>query len=184
MVEPAGYFRGRRLAPDSLTASRPAIGLVAFALLLAGQATAAGWLYLVGYLTDVADGYLARRLGVASDAGTRLDGWCDVAFHGLIGAGLIIRAALDGVWWIVVALVAMQLIGRVLPRWIGIHTLLGKVVGGLNRVIIVVCFLALIPPGPQRTMLAATTAALLAATYLYEGRVTLWEHRTGERTMR
>ena len=178
------YFRGGRLLPDLLTASRPLIGVVVAGLLIGGAETAAAWAYLLGYATDVVDGWAARRAGVASDMGTRLDGWCDVAFHAAVGLGLLFRAAAVGAWAVLVAILLVFLVGQVLPRWIHVHTVLGKLVGGVNRIVLVTCFLALVPPGAGRVLLGVAALLLLGSTYLYEARVTLGEHRTGERSLR
>ena len=75
---------------------RPVIGVASgFAVATDNGATGA-WLYLVGYLSDVADGFLSRAINAESDFGAALDRLADVAFHFAVGLGLIYAAVRHG----------------------------------------------------------------------------------------
>jgi CDP-diacylglycerol--glycerol-3-phosphate 3-phosphatidyltransferase len=77
--------------PNLLSASRFAFAPVL--LYLAWNDEARAFLLLLGavLLTDVADGYLARKLGQASELGVWLDTWGDVVTY--LAAGVCI-------WWL------------------------------------------------------------------------------------
>ena len=68
--------------PNALSLLRLALvpGLVALAWLGAETLFLAG--LVVGFASDVADGFLARRTGSASELGARLDSWGDLALFG------------------------------------------------------------------------------------------------------
>ena len=70
---------GLKLA-NLVTLSRLVSILPILLLLRAGQGRAALALYIVAALTDLVDGWLARRSGTASDFGARLDGVVDNLF--------------------------------------------------------------------------------------------------------
>jgi len=63
----------RRALPNLVTGVRLALLPVLWLLALLGHTTALGWLLLLAWVTDVLDGFLARRLRVTSRRGSRLD---------------------------------------------------------------------------------------------------------------
>jgi len=66
--------RGRlRSAADLFSWLRIALLPVLWAIAVLGHARVLAWLLLVAWSTDVVDGFLARRSGRASPAGSRLD---------------------------------------------------------------------------------------------------------------
>jgi CDP-diacylglycerol--glycerol-3-phosphate 3-phosphatidyltransferase len=73
--------------PNLLTASRLLL-LVPIMALLAGGGTAAAWwalgLFLIASVTDFLDGWLARRLGCASNLGVFLDPLADKVFANIL----------------------------------------------------------------------------------------------------
>lgn len=74
------YGRRRRLralAPQVLTGARVALGAAAVLATLDGLYYAAAALITAGAVTDVLDGLLARRLGVASEFGALFDTFSD-----------------------------------------------------------------------------------------------------------
>lgn len=163
--------------------SRVPIALAGLAALLTDRPTLAAWLYLLGYLTDVADGLTARALGVGSERGRRLDGAADVAFHGLFGLGIAIAGVRYGSWWMVAVLAILVAGERVMRRWIAAYTVVGKAVAGLYRVVMFSLLVALVPNGERLGLIAAGVVVMLT-TYVYEGRNTLRELHSGERTVR
>jgi len=177
-------LRGRRLGPDLLTLSRPAIGAAAGLAVAAGQGGLGGWLYLVSYLTDVADGLLARALGVNSPAGQRLDGICDLIAMYAIGLGLVVRAMLDGTWVVVVLVAIVAIGGDLLDRfWVPAHTVVGKALGGLTRIGTFGMFVYFARPS-QRPVLVVAGALVFVSTFSYEAVVTWREMRSGDRPVR
>jgi cardiolipin synthase len=172
-----------RLAPDSLTVLRPVLGALCAFALVRDEAGTAGWLYLAAYLTDVLDGLLARALGVSSQSGTRLDGWADLTTSVLISIGIAVRSVADAAWWVLVAITAMVGLGLIRNRWIAVHTVIGKAVGGAYRIAVFILILAL-TSWQERPELVAAGAVIFTVTYIYEARVTLAEGRTGERPLR
>ncbi|MGJ3231545.1 MAG: CDP-alcohol phosphatidyltransferase family protein [Oceanicaulis sp.] len=66
-------------------------------------------------LSDVFDGIVARRRGVATVLLRRADGWADLAFVLSYSAYALLRhgEALDGWWWGIAALAAFQLLATV-----------------------------------------------------------------------
>jgi len=182
MVGVEGRSGWQRL-PDLVTATRPGLGLVSGLAVATGHGALGGWMYLAGFLSDVADGLLARRLGVQSEAGTVNDGRADVAFHALVGAGLVIAAVREQQWWVLAVLAALLAGGPLVRPWVAVHTVVGKAIGGAYRVIIFSTFVAFAEPS-QRVPLIIGGLVVLCTTYVYEARVTLAELRSGERTMR
>ena len=182
-MSPSEARHGLQRLPDVVTATRPVWGLACGASVATGHAALAGALYLLGYLSDVVDGWLARRLGVASDAGTRIDGLADEAFHLLVGVGLVWWGVTAPAPWVPVALLLLFVAVRVARRWIGVHTVLGKMVGGITRVLMFGIFLALAEPD-QRPWMGLAALVVFGTTYVYEVRVTLHEQETGERLLR
>lgn len=100
MIEDVGrYGPSRRLraaAPQALTGARVALGAAAAVAALDGLFHTAATLITVGAATDILDGLLARRLGVASAFGAMFDTFSDylcfvvapwVLTRALVGAG-------------------------------------------------------------------------------------------------
>lgn len=121
--------------PNLLSVSRLASAVLLLAVALAHLPRTL-FLALLGgaLLTDVLDGYLARRLGAESDLGRKLDSWAD---HALLAAGfagfcLLWPEVLRSEWpWFAAGIAADFAVGvytllrwRVLP---GYHTWTSKV---------------------------------------------------------
>lgn len=68
--------------PNALSLLRLGLVPVLVVLAFAGAETAFLVGLVTGFATDVADGYLARRTGSASELGARLDSWGDLALFG------------------------------------------------------------------------------------------------------
>jgi phosphatidylglycerophosphate synthase len=173
----------RRIGPGALTLSRPVIGAGCCLAVLLGSGGVAAWLYIAGFLTDVADGLLARSLRVDSESGRRIDGAADVAFHLLVGVGLAGRAVFQGAWTVLAVLAVLLASAWALPRWVGVHTAIGKAVGGANRIVVFAMLLWFAAPA-DRPPLAAVAAVVMAVAYTYEAFVTLHELRRGQRSLR
>ena len=91
--------------PNLLSVSRIALCLP---LLLVDAMTMPFWvLYLIAGLTDILDGFLARRWGVESKFGARLDSLADFVFVLAVGYKLFPYLKLPATLWMMIGLVAL-----------------------------------------------------------------------------
>jgi phosphatidylglycerophosphate synthase len=74
------FEQGRFKAANAVTLARGLLIAPIFALLVAGRTTAALAVYLIAALTDLVDGWLARRQGQSSNFGAQLDAVIDNIF--------------------------------------------------------------------------------------------------------
>lgn len=123
-----------RLLPNLLSAIR--LVLAPLPLLIGGDRLAVFAVLAAGGLTDALDGPLARRLGVASKAGARLDSLADLAFFAGLAWWLILYApGMLAAWWplfagVAAVRLAAALIGRLRHgAWIALHTWSNKLTG-------------------------------------------------------
>ena len=94
-----------RLTVNLLSASRIALCLP---LLLVDAMTVPFWvLYVIAGTTDMLDGFLARRWGVESKFGARLDSLADFVFVLAVGYKLFPWLKLPVVLWIMIGLIAL-----------------------------------------------------------------------------
>lgn len=94
-----------RLIVNLLSALRIALCLP---LLLVDAMTVPFWiLYLIAGLTDILDGFLARRWGVKSKFGARLDSLADFVFVLAVGYKLFPWLKLPAALWMIIGLIAM-----------------------------------------------------------------------------
>ena len=91
--------------PNFLSASRIALCLP---LLLVDAMTLPFWVfYLIAGLTDILDGFLARRWGVESKFGARLDSLADFVFVLAVGYKLFPWLKLPTALWMMIGLIAL-----------------------------------------------------------------------------
>ena len=91
--------------PNHLSASRIVLCLP---LLLVDAMTLPFWvLYVIAGMTDVLDGFLARRWGVESKFGARLDSWADFVFVIAVGYKLFPWLKLPAALWMMIGLIAL-----------------------------------------------------------------------------
>jgi len=91
--------------PDFLSVSRIALCLP---LLLVDAMTVPFWiLYLLAGLTDMLDGFLARRWGVESKFGARLDSLADFVFVLTVGYKFFPLLKLPDTLWMMIGLIAL-----------------------------------------------------------------------------
>ena len=94
-----------RLTVNLLSASRIALCLP---LLLVDVMTMPFWtLYVMAGLTDILDGFLARRWGVESKFGARLDSMADFVFVLAVGYKLFPWLKLPATLWMMIGLIAL-----------------------------------------------------------------------------
>ena len=121
--------------PNFLSASRIALCLP---LLLVDAMTIPFWvLYVITGLTDMLDGFLARRCGGESKFGARLDSWADLLFVLAVGCKLFPWLKLPTALWMMIALIALvknvnAIISYVVKHRIEfLHTKANKITGFL-----------------------------------------------------
>ena len=121
--------------PDLLSASRIALCLP---LLLVDAMTLPFWvLYLIAGMTDMLDGFLARRWGVESKFGARLDSLADFVFVIAVGYKLFPWLKLPAALWIMIGLIALVKIVNAISAYVVkrriefLHTKANKLTGFL-----------------------------------------------------
>ncbi|KAM6982612.1 transmembrane protein 269 [Tautogolabrus adspersus] len=80
----------RKNAANALSIANMVMGITSILSSLNGHHHAACWLVLIGYLLDLADGAVARRLGACSALGAKLDDFADFTTFG-IATSLLLR---------------------------------------------------------------------------------------------
>ena len=91
--------------PNLLSASRIALCLP---LLLVDAMTLPFWvLYVIAGLTDMLDGFLARRWGMESKFGARLDSLSDFVFVLVVGYKLFPYLKMPATLWMMIGLIAL-----------------------------------------------------------------------------
>ena len=105
--------------PNILSASRIALCLP---LLLVDAMTLPFWvLYLIAGLTDILDGFLARRWGVESKFGARLDSLADFVFVLAVGYKLFPWLKLPTTLWMMIAFIALMKIVNAISSYVVRH---------------------------------------------------------------
>ena len=129
--------KGHRWNPaDTVTSVRMAASLVMLALPLRSAWFLA--VYTLAGLTDVLDGWLARKTGTASEFGAKLDSMADLLFYGVLLLRFfpVLRQALPTTIWYAVAVIllvrlaAYAAAGIKYHRFASLHTRLNKLTGG------------------------------------------------------
>lgn len=163
--------------PGALTAIRPVLGALSGFAAYRGNGSLATWLYLLGCLTDVVDGLLARAFRVTSALGRLLDGKADLAFFLFVGAGLAARG-IRGRDLGDVPVLVLLLAGFVVTRaWIRLPQFVGKAVSSVYW-LVMFALLWVTVPEPDRTALLTSALALGVVTCGYEGSV-MWRQLKG-----
>uniref|UniRef100_A0A8C2WTG8 cardiolipin synthase (CMP-forming) n=1 Tax=Cyclopterus lumpus TaxID=8103 RepID=A0A8C2WTG8_CYCLU len=80
----------RKNAANALSVGNMVMGMASILSSINGHHHAACWLVLIGYLLDLADGAVARRLGACSASGAKLDDFADFTTFG-IATSLLLR---------------------------------------------------------------------------------------------
>ncbi len=121
--------------PNLLSASRIALCLP---LLLVDAMAVPFWvLYLIAGLTDMFDGFLARRWGVESKFGARLDSLADFVFVLAVGYKLFPWLKLSDELWMIIGLIALVKILNAINSYVVkhriefLHTKVNKLTGFL-----------------------------------------------------
>ena len=124
-----------RQIPNILSTLRIALCLP---LLLVDAMTVPFWvLYLIAGLTDILDGFLARRWGVESKFGARLDSLADFVFVLAVGYKLFPWLKLPVALWLMIGFIALVKIVNAISsyvvnhRIVFLHTKVNKLTGFL-----------------------------------------------------
>ena len=105
--------------PNILSASRIALCLP---LLMVDAMTLTFWgLYLIAGLTDMLDGFLARRWGVESKFGARLDSLADFVFVLAVGYKLFPWLKLPATLWMMIGLIALVKVSNAISAFVVKH---------------------------------------------------------------
>ena len=105
--------------PNILSASRIALCLP---LLMVDAMTVPFWvLYVIGGTTDMLDGFLARRWGVESKFGARLDGLADFVFVLAVGYKLFPWLKLPTALWILIGIIALVKVSNAVNSYVVKH---------------------------------------------------------------
>ena len=121
--------------PNLLSASRIALCLP---LLMVDAMTTPFWvLYLIAGLTDILDGFLARRWGVESKFGAKLDSLADFVFVLVVGYKLFPWLKLTTALWMMIGLVDLVKVINAISSFVVkerieyLHTTANKLTGFL-----------------------------------------------------
>ena len=152
--------------PNILSISRIAIsGLLFF---LGGYPVLFSILYLYCGISDVADGYIARRWKVESPAGAKLDSLGDVILYVLITTTFLFHTVLlkDALaLWLVVSVFILKILNVIITKarfgeWGMMHTIGNKISGFVLYILLPLYIL--IPSIPLIIGVSAIITALLA----------------------
>ena len=145
--------------PDLLSMSRIVLCLP---LLLVDAMTVPFWvLYLIAGLTDMLDGFLARRWDVESKFGARLDSLADFVFVLAVGYKLFPWLKLPATLWMMIGLIALEKIINAICSYVVrhrieyLHTKANKLTGLL-------LFIGMMAIGQQYFILVAWMIACIA----------------------
>lgn len=161
-----GYRLSSVNLPTALTLLRIALAPAIVLFLVQGHATMALVVYVAAELSDVADGWLARRWRQVTRLGTMLDPIVDIAFNVMVFLGLH-QAGIIPVWVLAAALLRYAILlfgGAGLYLFVGPVTIHPTLFGRLSGVVMVglVSFLVLLHamevPWAQRLAPLTTTA--------------------------
>ena len=107
-------------------------------LLLVDAITLPFWtLYVIAGTTDMLDGFLARRWGVESKFGARLDSWADFVFVLAAGYKLFPWLKLPASLWMMIGLIALVKVSNAISSYVikhkiaFLHTKANKLTGFL-----------------------------------------------------
>ena len=119
--------------PNLLSALRIALCLP---LLLVDAMTVPFWvLYVIAGLTDILDGFLARRWGVESKLGARLDSLADFVFVLTVGYKFFPLLKLPATLWMMIGLIALIKVANAISSYMVkrriefLHTRANKLTG-------------------------------------------------------
>ncbi len=96
--------------PNGLTVARLILGPIVLACLISGEIRLTFYLFLVAMLTDLYDGYLARKSGSVTEFGKLMDPLADKVLVSLTLVGLLLLRVPYVRLWMVAAIVGRELL--------------------------------------------------------------------------
>lgn len=96
--------------PNGLTVARLILGPVVLVCLMTGEVRLGLYLYIAAMLTDIYDGYLARRSGTVTEFGKLMDPLADKVLVSLVLAGFLSLGLRFVPMWMVAAIVGRELL--------------------------------------------------------------------------
>ena len=122
-------------AADTITSLR--IVLTLFLSFLPLRSSAFLTIYILAGLTDILDGWLARKSGTASAFGAKLDSIADLLFYGTLLLRIVPvlwKILPMGMWYVVAAVIVVRLAAYAIAafkyhRFASLHTPLNKLTG-------------------------------------------------------
>ena len=121
---------------DTITSARMVFSL--FLLFIPPRSIGFFAVYTLAGLTDALDGWLARKMGLVSEFGARLDSMADLLFYGVLLLRLfpVMRQVLPvTIWYAVAVILIVRLAAYAVAairyhRFASLHTWLNKLTGG------------------------------------------------------
>jgi cardiolipin synthase len=165
-----------RHLPNAITCARIVACLPLVLLILDGHARAALGLALAVGISDVLDGFLARRFGWQSWIGSLLDPVADKLFLVCAFVALGVTGLMP--WWLIALVMLRDVVivagatayHHLVEPVAGAPTLLGKA-STVAQVLLVLVLLAgpagLLPPSPMADLLVAAVAVLAVASAIH-----------------
>jgi CDP-diacylglycerol--glycerol-3-phosphate 3-phosphatidyltransferase len=96
--------------PNGLTVARIIMGPIVLVCLLTGAVRPAFWIFVVAMLTDLYDGYLARRSNNVTEFGKLMDPLADKVLVSLVLVGLLLTGRSFAPLWMVAIVVGRELL--------------------------------------------------------------------------
>jgi CDP-diacylglycerol--glycerol-3-phosphate 3-phosphatidyltransferase len=96
--------------PNGLTLARLILGPAVLVCLMSGGVRLSLYLFVVAMLTDIYDGYLARRSGTITEFGKLMDPLADKVLVSLVLVGLLLIGLAFVPMWMVAAIVGRELL--------------------------------------------------------------------------
>ena len=127
--------RIKQLSANIITAFRIVFSIVL--IFLPVQSVPFGVIYLLCGLSDIADGFVARKTHTQSKTGAKLDSAADIIFLAVSAVKILPLIHLDLRLWVWIALIAAVKIGAVIKRFLRCreisipHSFLNKLTGAL-----------------------------------------------------
>ena len=154
---------------DTITSARMVFSL--FLLFMPPRFIGFFAVYTLAGLTDALDGWLARKMGLVSEFGARLDSMADLLFYGVLLVRLfpVMRQALPvTIWYAVAVILIVRLAAYAVAairyhRFASLHTRLNKLTGAA------VFLLPYVLPGPAALAYSWAVCALALVAALQEG---------------
>ncbi len=121
--------------PTSITLSRILLSIVLLGIHTFSQAFFV--IYTYCGVSDIADGFLARKFELSSEKGARIDSIADIVFYGVTAIKImpsLLSVLSPLIWWIVALVFILRIVSYVVAiikqhQFVPLHTYINKVTG-------------------------------------------------------